>query len=82
MKTTPECFVTLERYKEDLSRYATLLMYLREHFDTILVKFKCFSSADVGEFVDFTELLKKHRDMLTMPVDTVISNYEFNKAGL
>lgn len=80
-KTQPECFVTLDRYEQDLSRYATLLMYLREHFDTILVKFKCFSSANVDEFVDFTALLQKHREMLTMPVDTVISDYEFKKVG-
>lgn len=81
-KNQPECFVTLDRFKEEISRYQTLLNYLREHFDTILVKFKCFSSVDAGEFVDFTELLKKHRDMLTMPVDMVISDYEFKKAGL
>lgn len=82
MKNKPECFVTLDRFKEELSRYQTLLNYLREHFDTILTKFSHFSSANAGEFVDFVELLKRHRDMLTMPVDMVISDYEFKKAGL
>lgn len=81
MNTKPECFVTLDRYKEDLSKYATLLTYLREHFDTIMTKFSHFSSSNVGEFVDFIDLLKKHREMLTMPVDMVISDFEFKKAG-
>lgn len=82
MKNQPECFVTLDRYKEDLSKYCTLLKYLTEHFDFIMTKFKHFSSSNVEEFVDFVEILKKHRDMLTMPVDIVISDYEFKKAGL
>lgn len=81
MKNKPECFVTLDRYKEDLSRFQTLLTYLREHFDTVMTKFSHFSSANAADFVDFVDLLKKHRDMLTMPVDLVISDYEFKKAG-
>lgn len=78
----PECFVTLDRYKEDLSRLQTKITYLTEHFDTIMTKFKHLSSSSAGEFVDFVELLKKHRELLTMPADSIISDYEFKKAGL